>query len=473
MVKTSVLLEIVIFAILFVVLVILLNKVVVKSLVTVNRSLNTITGGDLDEKVEVRDTYEFDNLSTGINEMVDRMKEYIAEAAARIDADLEVAKAIQSSALPSVFPAFPERKEFRLFASMVAAKEVGGDFYDYYMLDDHTLGFLIADVSGKSIPGAMFMMTSKAVIKSFAERGLPVEEVFTLANEKLCEGNDAEMFLTAWLGFLDLSTGIVRVANAGHNPPILIRDGRAEYVVLKPGLMLAGMEGMVYKEQTVQLQKGDILYLYTDGVTEAMDPEENFYGEDRLRQLLSFGREYPHPSRECGIVQAICETVSKDLADFVQGAEQSDDITMLCIRYMGGSPVKEITLEAIPDNVDRAIEFIEEKLDEYGCGIKEKAAIDVAVDEIFSNIAHYAYAPNTGSATVRVNLLTDPHAVEITFIDEGVPYDPLAKPDPDIEQPLEDRPIGGMGIFIVKQSMDAVDYEYRDGKNILTIKKNL
>ncbi len=335
MMSVSILLEIIVFGILFVTLIILLRKLIVNNMVKVNNSLEEITEGNLDERVEVRDTYEFDNLSNDINATVDKLKGFIAEAAARIDADLEVAKAIQTSVLPNVFPPFPERTEFELFASMNAAKEVGGDFYDYYMIGGDTLGFLIADVSGKSIPGAMFMMTGKAIIKSLAESKMPPAEVFTGANAKLCEGNDAEMFITAWMGYLDLETGLVRVANAGHNPPVLIRDGKAEFVKLKSGLVLAGMDGIAYKEQTLQLQKGDILYLYTDGVTEAMDPDENLYGEDRLLELLSFGENYPEASGENGIVGAVCEMVSKDLAGFVKGAEQSDDITMLCVRYLG------------------------------------------------------------------------------------------------------------------------------------------
>lgn len=332
-----IIIEIVVFSVLFFTMHLLIKRTVVRKLDSVNNSLGEITQGNLDVKVEVRDSYEFDMLSTDINATVDRLKEYIAEAAARIDADLAVAKAIQSSALPTVFPPFPERKEFELYASMKAAKEVGGDFYDFYMLNNDTLGFLIADVSGKSIPGAMFMMTAKTVIKSLAESGLHPAEVFTLANEKLCEGNEAEMFVTAWLGYLDLKTGIVHVANAGHNPPLLIRDGKAEYVVLKPGLMLAGMDGVRYKEQTVPLQKGDILYLYTDGVTEAMDAAEELYGEDRLQKLLSFGENYPKPSADNGIVEPVCSMVSEDIAKFTAGAEQSDDITMLCIRYLGGN----------------------------------------------------------------------------------------------------------------------------------------
>ena len=335
MMNASLLLEFSVFAVLFAVLIVLLRKLIVNNMEKVNHALAQITDGNLEEKIDVRDTYEFDTLSNDINATVDKLKEYIAEAAARIDADLEIAKAIQTSVLPNVFPPFPDRHEFELFASMNAAKEVGGDFYDFYMVGKDTLGFLIADVSGKSIPGAMFMMTGKTIIKSLAESGLPPADVFTIANEKLCEGNDAQLFITAWMGYLDLETGLVHVANAGHNPPVLIRDGRAEFVVLRPGLMLAGKNGIVYKEQTLQLQKGDVLFLYTDGVTEAMDADENMYGERRLKKLLSFGDSYPAPSDENGIAGAVCKAVTADLESFVKDAEQSDDITMLCIRYTG------------------------------------------------------------------------------------------------------------------------------------------
>ena len=282
--------------------------------------------------------YVIINNINATNEAIEA-KDMAAAAArmeARIEADLTIAKDIQSSALPNVFPPFPEQKEFELFASMNAAKEVGGDFYDFYMLNETTLGFLIADVSGKSIPGAMFMMISKTIIKSLAESGLPPAKVFTLANEKLCEGNEAEMFVTAWLGYLDLKTGLIRVANAGHNPPVLVRQGKAEYLNLKPGLMLAGMDGVRYKEQTVQLNKGDMLFLYTDGVTEAMNNDEELYGEDRLQNILSFGDKYLENPSDTLIAESVCRTVKDDIDRFTDGAEQSDDITMLCIRYIGG-----------------------------------------------------------------------------------------------------------------------------------------
>lgn len=333
--NTTLLILVTVFTVLFVAFYLLMQKLVVRNVVKVNDALGEITNGNLDAKVDVRDTREFDSLSSDINMTVDRLKEYIAEAAARIDEDLEIAKGIQSSAIPCKFPPFPDHHEFDLFARMEAAKVVGGDFYDYHMINDDTLGFIIADVSGKSIPGAMFMMRSKTVIKDLAESGLAVDEVFNRANTELCKGNDAEMFLTAWMGYLDINNGLLRIANAGHNPPVLIRDGAAEFVRLKSGMIMAELEDIRYVEQTLQMQKGDILFLYTDGVTEAMNADGRLYGENRLLKVLSFGSHYPDPLPENGIAESVCRLVKEDVDRYVNGAEQSDDITMLCIRYLG------------------------------------------------------------------------------------------------------------------------------------------
>lgn len=331
-----VLIEVVIFIVLFIVLQLLISRRIVDNLDTVNMSLARITAGDLNEHVEVRDSREFDMLSTDINTTVDRLKEYIENAAARIDEDLAVARAIQKSMMPNIFPSFSDRKEFELYASMHAAKEVGGDFYDFYMLEDNILGFLVADVSGKSIPGAMFMMRSKAIIRNLAESGLKPAEVFTQANSSLCEGNKTKMFVTAWMGYLDLKTGTVRFVNAGHNPPALIgSNGTVAFLKMKANLVLAGMDGIQYREQEIQLEKGDILYLYTDGVTEAMNINGKMYGNNRLLKLLSSVEDNPGSSAENGIVESICHLVIKNVTGFAEGAEQSDDITMLCIRYLG------------------------------------------------------------------------------------------------------------------------------------------
>jgi serine phosphatase RsbU (regulator of sigma subunit) len=314
------------FAVLFVLIYIFINQFIVKKIQTVNDTLTQISNGNLDVTVDVRTSEEFNKLSDDINSTVDTLKSYIAEAAARIDKELEFAKAIQYSALPSVHPLYSGRKEFEIFAQMDTAKEVGGDFYDFYFLSDDKLAFLIADVSGKGIPAALFMMTAKTLIKSLAEAGLSVNEIFTVANKKLCENNDAGMFVTAWMGILDLKTGVVTFANAGHNPPLVCHsDGSFEYYKVHSGFVLAGMEEINYRKNEMQLKSGDIIYLYTDGVTEATDLNKKFYGEEKLKNLLN---SLPHSDTE-----AICKAVKNDVDVFVGEAPQFDDITMLCLKY--------------------------------------------------------------------------------------------------------------------------------------------
>jgi HAMP domain-containing protein len=200
---TSVFMLVIIFASLFVIIYVLIKKVVINNLRKINNTLGRITEGDLNVTVDVHSNEEFTSLSADINSTVATLKRYIAEAAARIDKELEYAKQIQLSALPTNFPV---DEDYEIYAQMIAAKEVGGDFYDFYKLSDSTIAFLVADVSGKGIPAAMFMMTAKTIIKDLAERGLSVDEIFTLANEKLCENNESGMFVTAWLGKIDLST---------------------------------------------------------------------------------------------------------------------------------------------------------------------------------------------------------------------------------------------------------------------------
>ncbi|MGN1139171.1 MAG: SpoIIE family protein phosphatase [Ruminococcus sp.] len=316
----------VVFGALFILVYLLIKTLIVNNIRKINNSLAEITGGNLDVTVDVRSNEEFASLSDDINSTVVTLKGYIAEAAARIDKELEFAKTIQYSALPSVFPPYPNRTEFDIYASMITAKEVGGDFYDFYLLGESRLAFLIADVSGKGIPAAMFMMTSKTLIKSLAEAGNEINDVFTLANEKLCENNDAGMFVTAWMGILDLKTGHIDFANAGHNPPLIRRkDGSFEYLKCPAGFILAGMDGIKYGKNEIQLEPGDEIFLYTDGVTEATDVQKNAYGGDRLLRLLNVNK--------CVDSKSLCELVKNDIDRFAGDAPQFDDITMLSLKY--------------------------------------------------------------------------------------------------------------------------------------------
>lgn len=459
--------EILVFAVLFGLIYLLIKKVVVNQIKSINCSLARITNGDLDVVVDVRSNEEFASLSDDINSTVDTLKRYIDEAAARIDAELEFAKNIQASALPNTFPAFPKRKDFDIYASMDPAKEVGGDFYDFYMTGTDTLHFLVADVSGKGIPAAMFMMRAKTELKSLTEAELPLAEVFTHGNQALCEGNDAGMFVTAWQGSMDLSTGLVRFANAGHNPPLVRRaGGKFEYLRSRAGFVLAGMDGVQYKTQELQLAPGDVIYLYTDGITEATNADNRLFGEERLLEAIN--------SREFGSMQELCRFIKEQVDAFVGDAPQFDDITMIALQYVGLPPAPEIHFdEAKIGDIPAVTEFIESELEKIGCPMKAVLQINVAIDEIYSNIVKYGYPRKPGPVTVKLVLKDDPKAVCVRFADEGVPYNPLNVADPDVTLSAEEREIGGLGIYMVKKTMDDVRYKYENGQNILTIVKRL
>ena len=454
--------EILVFAILFALIYLLIKKVVVNQIKSINSSLAKITGGDLNEVVNVRTNEEFASLSDDINSTVDTLKKYIADASARIDAELELAKNIQASALPDVNAAIEKRMDFDISATMRPAKEVGGDFYDFYITKGDTLNFLVADVSGKGIPAAMFMMRAMTELKSLTEAGTPINKVFTDGNNALCAGNDAGMFVTAWQGGIDLSTGIVKFVNAGHNPPLIRRkDGNFEYLRSKHGFILAGMEDVQYKTQELTLSKGDIIFLYTDGVTEATNKNNELYGEERLLNALN--------SRDFDAMSEICDFVKEDVDAFADGAPQFDDITMVALKFIG---FPSITFEnAVMGDITAVTDFIERELEKLDCPMKTVMQIDVAADEIFSNIINYGYPDSSGKVTVKFIYHHSARAVYIRFEDEGIPYNPLTKDDPDITLSADERSIGGLGVFVVKKTMDDMKYKYENGKNILTIKK--
>ena len=448
--------EILVFAALFANIFVLIKRLVVKNIRKINDSLAEITEGNLNVTVDVRDNEEFASLSDDINSTVATLKKYIDEAAARFDKDLEIAKKIQRSALPSVFPPYPNRKDFSIFASMDAAKEVGGDFYDFYLLDETHLAFVVADVSGKGIPGAMFMMTSKTLIKSHAESGLAVNDVFTQVNAELCENNEADMFVTAWMGILDLETGLIRYANAGHNPPVVRRkDGTLEYLKGRANFVLAGMDGVRYKEQQIQLNQGDEIYLYTDGVTEAHNSNMELFGEDRLLNSLDQTKDLT--------VEEICRKVKADVDVFQGDAEQFDDITMLCVR-LSEVENKMLSVKPTMETVSQVAAFVEEHLDQFDVPMKLSAKLMIAVDEIYSNIVRYS-----GASEAQIRLTKETDTVRLIFRDNGKPYDPMDAKEPDITASAEDRAIGGLGIFMVRKMMDHVEYMYKDGQNVLTL----
>ena len=295
-----------------------------------------IASGNLDKKLDIQTGNEIEHLAVCFNAMTDELKTYmdnltkITAEKERIATELDVAKNIQTSMLPNIFPPFPDKREFDIFATMNAAKEGGGDFYDFYLLDENHLVVTIADVSGKGIPAALFMMISKTILKNFSMTMSNPDDfsaVMTLSNNQLCQNNDAMMFVTVFMGMLDIKTGEFTFVNGGHNPPLVYHKATDsyEYLKVKKNFVLGGMEDIDFIQQSIKLEKGDSLFLYTDGVTEALNSDNELYGEERLINCLN--RSDKNLS-----VEELLAFVRADVNKHVNGAAQSDDITMVTLK---------------------------------------------------------------------------------------------------------------------------------------------
>ncbi len=293
---------------------------------------NSIAGKKLAETVKNKD--EIGGLAASIDKMEERIVRYVDDLTRitaekeRISTELTLATKIQASMLPSIFPPFPERKEFDIYASMDPAKEVGGDFYDFFLVDDDHLCMVMADVSGKGIPAALFMMATKIILANYAKMGKTPSEILSAANSAICSRNQEDMFVTAWLGILEISTGRLTAANAGHEFPVLKKGDKFELYKDKHGFVLGGMDGMRYKEYEIDFTPGSKLFLYTDGVPEATNSEKQLFGTDRMLDALNKDPQ----ADPCGILKNVRGSVD----EFVKDAEQFDDLTMLCFEYYGG-----------------------------------------------------------------------------------------------------------------------------------------
>ena len=286
-------------------------------------------------KIELKTRDEIEDLGQSFNFMVERLEDYIENLTTvtaekeRIGAELNVATHIQSSMLPCIFPAFPDRSELDIYATMTPAKEVGGDFYDFFMVDERHIAIVMADVSGKGVPAALFMVIGKTLIKDHTQPGRDLGEVFTEVNNILCESNDNGMFITAFEGVLDLVTGEFRYVNAGHEKPFIYRkNGEYEAYETSAGFVLASLEDIEYQEQKIKLSIGDKIFQYTDGVTEAVDKNKKLYGMDRLHHALN------EKCLDCSPEETL-RLVKEDIDAFVGENDQFDDITMLCLEYTG------------------------------------------------------------------------------------------------------------------------------------------
>ena len=420
--------------------------------------------------IDVHTNDEIEMLADSFTGMTDKLREYIKQNETitaekeRIGAELELATRIQADMLPNIFPAFPERIDFDIYAVMTPAKEVGGDFYDFFLIDDTHLALVVADVSGKGVPAALFMMMSKILIQNQVMSGKSPAEALEAVNSQICSNNREEMFVTVWLGILDLETGLLIAANAGHEKPI-IRNGNGDFELFKDrhGFVIGGMDGVKYRNYEIQLEKGSSVFVFTDGLVEATSENDELFGAEKTLEVLNKVKDETP--------ETILKKTEEAVNAFVGAADPFDDLTMLCVKYTGREDggENEITIENEVSEIAKAVDFVSLKTEDLPFSFKDRNQIEVAVDEIMSNIVNYAYGDKKGKATLK--LQTDEEGIIITVEDSGIPYNPLEKEDPDITLSAEERGIGGYGIFIVKKVMDEIAYRHAEGKNILTMRK--
>ena len=435
-----------------------------------NESLAKITAGHLDERVPKQSTIEFTSLADGINTTVKTLSDMIDEIARRNEQDLATAKTIQESSLPTEFPAFPDNSNFDIYASMKTAKEVGGDFYDFFPIEDTTkIGFVMADVSGKGIPAALFMMAARSELRNFMEAGLSVNAAVDAANHQLCIGNDAGMFVTCWVAELDYETGELAYVNAGHNPPMLMHDGAWSWMTEVSGMPLGLFDGIPYELHTLQLSPGDAIYTYTDGVTEAMSADDELFGEKRLEAVLERSKDM-NP-RSVGVA------VRCALTDYTHDAEQSDDITMLILKY-GVPPSAEavMTLSADGSQLVHVRNFINAELDRRKAPRHVYFEVDVFAEKLFVSACRHAYPnatpENPGEVSIGFEYQPNLSALMVTISDNGIPYNPLSEidvssPDDTIESPSDDQNASEEPPVV-----DKAVYERANGSNIVRFSKS-
>ena len=413
-----------------------------------------------DELRELRDS--FSHLQQSLIQYIDELKATTANKE-RIESELRIARDIQMGMIPKTFPAFPERNDISLAAKLVPAKEVGGDLYDFF-IENEKLYFIIGDVSGKGIPASLVMAVTCRLFRSVTMHLDNPEEIISSLNNSLSDNNETNMFCTAFLGILDLKTGKLNYCNAGHNVPyIMEKNGKVSPLDAVPNLALGLLSGFPYQGQETVLDSDKMLYLYTDGVNEAENRQMIQFGDDRLVSLLK-----EHAS---GTTGEIIEYTFEEVSRHADGANQSDDITVMCIKYSNNME-KSIILANDINEISKLNEFIENIGEEFSLTPDVVFNLNLVLEEAVVNIINYAY-PKEDHQWIYLSAKLENGSIILILTDTGKEFDPTMAPEADISLSADDRPIGGLGIFLIRQIMNEVKYERIDGKNVLTLEKKL
>ena len=475
-----------------VVAVFFVSSSITKPVRSLGQAASSLSGGDLDVVLpEPKGNDEVARLAKAFSSMRDNLKHYISDLAEttaareRLNGELRIAHDIQMDLVPKTFPAFPNRDEMDLFAVIEPAREVGGDFYDFFMLDEDHIVIAIGDVSGKGVPAALFMAVTRSFLRSeFHADSLP-GPVMARVNDELSDGNQSCMFVTLFCAVIALSDGHVEYVNGGHNPPVrILADGRTEWIATPHGPAAGAMPGMNYESGHFTLEAGESLLLYTDGVTEAMNPDSQLYGEERL-------------ARQCAGLAAIdcrksLETLLADIRAHAAGAEQSDDITMLIFKRflirrvsqpqpgaeadasvpqgrtdMTDSSIRMEIQSDLPA-MDRALDTLDQWMERVGASPALTYKARLVLEELGTNVVKYGYEHQAGHF-FHVEMLLGPPATMI-IEDYGSSFDPTREaPEVDVDATAEEREIGGLGLHMVRQMTAGMEYRRESGRNILRI----
>jgi PAS domain S-box-containing protein len=412
------------------------------------------------------------NFSGIIRDITERKKieEILIKAKKRMEDELNVAKDIQMSMLPLIFPAFPKREEIEIYAELIPAREVGGDFYDFHFIDENHLCFVMADVSGKGVPAALMMAVTKTLLKSRASNDKSPASILTDVNNEIAKDNDSYMFITVFLAILNTNTGELIYSNAGHSPSYIICKETRELTKLRDlhGPVIGAMEGMTYGETKLFLNKNDIVFSYTDGVTESHNIKEELYSDPRLEELLENGN---YDSSK-----ALTKLVIQSVNEFAGEAEQFDDITAMAIEYLHNPNTISSVMSSIKiindlKQITAAIEWFEVFALEHKMPFAIIQKINIALDEILNNIISYGYKDKEVHE-IEVGIELRSARLIIIINDDGMPFNPFKNDPPDTMLTVEERMIGGLGIHLVKKLMDEYEYKRHINKNIITLIKH-
>jgi sigma-B regulation protein RsbU (phosphoserine phosphatase) len=399
---------------------------------------------------------------------IENLKQATA-AKQRIESELKIAHDIQMSMVPKIFPPFPDREEFDLYATLVPAREVGGDFYDFFFLDKDHLCLAIGDVSGKGVPASLFMAVTKTLFKATANGNDHPDEILQRLNDEMWKDNTACMFVTLFAAILDIRTGRMEYSNGGHNLPYKLSNGQPKQFENTKGTVVGVLDGARFEKKAIALEPGDWIIFYTDGVTEAMDEHKELFSERRLEQFLA--SLDPNVSAE-----ELTHRLSSEVGQFSATTAQSDDITILVLRYwgVGNHAHSKVTLEL--KNELSELAKLNHTLAEFGQRhqLPEAVlfAIKLTLEEIVTNAISHNFTDER-EHRISIRLTLEQSVLRAEVEDDGRPFNPLEIPAPDPKQPLEERPVGGLGIHLVRTLMDEVAYRRQNSRNVLVLKKEI